>query len=262
MQILILGMHRSGTSATARLINMMGAYFAPDKLALPTDASNPKGFWERQDVMRLNNKLLHQQQCLWNRIPHWSQQQAENPPPELQHDITSLVASLDQHQPWFLKDPRFCLTLPSWLPALQNPVAVMVYRHPLEIAVSLHKRDNIPLTYSIALWEHYAVHLLNTTRNLPCIYLSHAHLLRDPIATCKQLYADLTAKGITGLTCPSDDAITQFVDPSLYRAKPTAGLPVLSEAQQRLATMLQGTQCSDSELLVSEPSRIMMEKKE
>ena len=59
MQIIVLGMHRSGTSATARLINMMGAYFGPENISLHKTDDNPKGFWERRDVMRINASLIH-----------------------------------------------------------------------------------------------------------------------------------------------------------------------------------------------------------
>jgi hypothetical protein len=51
MQILVLGMHRSGTSMVARLLNMMGAYFAPEGVEMPAHPEKPKGFWERQDVL-------------------------------------------------------------------------------------------------------------------------------------------------------------------------------------------------------------------
>ena len=59
MQILILGMHRSGTSVVARLLNMMGAYFAPEGVSNGANEENPKGFWERQDVRALNDLVLH-----------------------------------------------------------------------------------------------------------------------------------------------------------------------------------------------------------
>ena len=44
MQIIVLGMHRSGTSIVARLLNMMGAYFAPEGAAMPPTLDNPKGY--------------------------------------------------------------------------------------------------------------------------------------------------------------------------------------------------------------------------
>jgi hypothetical protein len=67
MQILVLGMHRSGTSMVARLLNMMGTYFAPEGVEMPAHPENPKGFWERQDVL-LCIRLLRSANCEWYRI--------------------------------------------------------------------------------------------------------------------------------------------------------------------------------------------------
>ena len=67
MQILVLGMHRSGTSMVARLLNMMGAYFAPEGVEMPAYPENPKGFWERQGVL-LCIRLLRSANCEWYRI--------------------------------------------------------------------------------------------------------------------------------------------------------------------------------------------------
>jgi hypothetical protein len=67
MQILVLGMHRSGTSMVACLLNMMDAYFAPEGVEMPAHPENPKGFWERQGVL-LCIRLLRSTNCEWHRI--------------------------------------------------------------------------------------------------------------------------------------------------------------------------------------------------
>jgi len=59
MQILIFGMHRSGTSMVVRLINMMGVYFAREGISTGSNEENPKGCWERRRVRALNAKLPH-----------------------------------------------------------------------------------------------------------------------------------------------------------------------------------------------------------
>ena len=58
MQIIVLGMHRAGTSAVTRLINLMGAYLGPEEQLLPATPDNPKGYWERIDVLQLHEWLL------------------------------------------------------------------------------------------------------------------------------------------------------------------------------------------------------------
>lgn len=66
MQIIVLGMHRAGTSAITRLINLMGAYLAPEDQFLPATPDNPKGYWERIDVLQLHEFVLDQMGADWH----------------------------------------------------------------------------------------------------------------------------------------------------------------------------------------------------
>ena len=68
MQLIILGMHRSGTSVLARLLNMMGAYFGPEGIGTDANDENPKGFWERRDVRSVNDFVLHSVNCDWHKV--------------------------------------------------------------------------------------------------------------------------------------------------------------------------------------------------
>ena len=72
MQILVVGMHRSGTSAVARLLNMMGAYFGPEDVDIGAGEENPKGFWERREVRKLCDDLLHSAGADWHLCSRWS----------------------------------------------------------------------------------------------------------------------------------------------------------------------------------------------
>jgi len=58
MQLIILGMHRSGTSMQTRLLNLAGAYFGPEGSSTGANDENPKGFWERVEARRLNDAVL------------------------------------------------------------------------------------------------------------------------------------------------------------------------------------------------------------
>jgi hypothetical protein len=68
MQLIVLGMHRTGTSVIARLLNMIGVYFGPEGMNTGANLENPKGFWERKDIRNANDKLLHTNNLDWNRI--------------------------------------------------------------------------------------------------------------------------------------------------------------------------------------------------
>ena len=72
MQIFVLGMDGSGTSMLARLLNMMGVYFAPEHACTGSDQENSKGFWERRDVRQANDRLLQANRADWDRVGSFS----------------------------------------------------------------------------------------------------------------------------------------------------------------------------------------------
>lgn len=220
MHILVLGTHRSGTSAVTRLINMMGAYVGPEDLSIGASEENPRGFWERKDVIAANDALLAAMGCSWHDITLWD---ADTLPDTAQsafhNDMQTILDEMTPHAPWVMKDPRLCLTFPTLLPLLDTPICVIVHRDPLEIAMSLNTRNNLPIATGLALWESYMVYALNASRDLPCIYISHTDVLEDPIATTRTLHNQLQHHGCESLTFPEDTAINEFISPSLHREK-------------------------------------------
>ncbi len=218
MQIIVLGMHRSGTSMVARLLNMMGAYFATEEIAMPPTAANPKGYWEREDIRQLNDRIFSLLGMSWDNIIDFKsdlltaaiQQQLEEP-------ASKIIFSLESHRPWMAKDPRFCLLFSLWQPLLEVPIGVYVYRNPIQVAQSLKKREGFPLTLGIALWEKYNLCGLANGVNLPKILISHAELIRDPVGTVKKFYQDLLDCDVRGLRLPADKEIQAFIDAKLFR---------------------------------------------
>lgn len=220
MQIMVLGMHRSGTSAVARLLNMMGAYFAPEGQGLPPSKTNPKGYWERHDVVNLNNQVLGGLGIGWDTISNYDSSQIT---PEISAQFSSraqeIVLGLDAHRPWMMKDPRLNLLLPLWLPLLELPVCVYVYRSPIQVAQSLAARENFSIHLGLALWEKYNLIALADSAHLPRILVSYEELMSNPLGTVKYLYDSLQNLEIQGLRLPHDKEVTAFVDANLFHAK-------------------------------------------
>jgi len=220
MQILILGMHRSGTSVVARLLNMMGAYFAPEGVSNGANEENPKGFWERQDVRALNDLVLHSAGADWHRLSSFSLDRIpEATLAEFKKNAAEIILAMDAYRPWFLKEPRFCLLAPLWLELLEFPLCLIVYRSPLEVARSLEIRNHLSPRFGLALWERYNTAALETTRSRRRIQINHADLMAEPVAAVRSLEKSLQLLGVRGLRPPSDDEIRAFIDPALYRAK-------------------------------------------
>ncbi|MCB0487326.1 MAG: glycosyltransferase [Cyclobacteriaceae bacterium] len=234
MQIVVLGMHRSGTSVVSRILNLMGIYFGAEGSSTSANDENPKGFWERQDVRNLNDYILQSNGLDWYKISEYSLEKFSS---ESIHEFESkakkLILSLDAHRPWFIKEPRLCLTLPFWLKLLEVPVCVFVYRNPQEIAASLEKRNGFPLHFGIDLWERYTYSLLRASENLPLIFVNYNNLLQNPKEEIDALFQKLSSAGISPLRKISDKELNAFIDSNLYRNRST-GLSLLRPNQLML----------------------------
>jgi hypothetical protein len=258
MQIIVLGMHRSGTSAVTRLINMMGAWFGPEGMSLGANEHNAKGFWERRDFVQLNQQILAARRCTGLDVRNWPA--GDRPPldPALAQKMRFSALELDAHRPWVLKDPRFCITLPDWRDLLEVPLAVIVARDPLEVARSLEQRDGFPTEFGIALWEYYAVHTLRNAASLPRVFVPHEAVLASPVSATRALLDGLKANDVKRLELPSDREILAFIEPRLYRARAREASVSLTEPQQRLNAMLRAEVPFDPAIEVSANSRDVM----
>lgn len=223
MQVIVLGMHRSGTSTVTRLINMMGAHVGSAEELIGSNHENPKGFWERRDVIDANEALLAEAGCNWYTLGQWHHNDCETPAhfasQALQAQCQNVVNELNFYHHWVMKDPRLCHTLPFWLPLLKNPVLIIVYRYPLEIAQSLKKRNDFMFQHSLAIQEYATVGMLNAARKLPHFFVRYSELMEDPIYVTRRIYDFLFMRGGALLELPKDEDVVSFVEPSLYRSK-------------------------------------------
>ncbi len=156
--LLVVGMHRSGTSAMTGAMAALG-FNTPhtDDLAVWVE-SNPE-HWESRSMVRVDDQLLRRMGGSWEappvREPGWEFYPSviERPDPDA---VTVAAAAYPSEGPIVWKDPRVCLLLPYWLRILPRPVAaLLVWRDPLPVARSLVRRDNMHMADGIALWERY-----------------------------------------------------------------------------------------------------------
>src|SRR5579863_8666226 len=107
MGVLVLGMHRSGTSALAGALQSMGYDVGPDDDVMPADLGNPEGYFELLSVVRANDDLLAHFGGRWDSPPvlnpDWTNDEA----------ATAFVAAgrvmveeLFENDHYLLKDPR------------------------------------------------------------------------------------------------------------------------------------------------------------
>jgi hypothetical protein len=155
--VVVLGMHRSGTSAVAGFLARAGFYAGEDGELLAPAEDNPKGFFERTDVNELNDRILSELGGSWDRPPR--RRSVAEKAPAWSDRVASVLDRLGEGAggaPLLLKDPRISLLLPLWLPSLEGRFAfVLVDRGPLDTAWSVRRRDGRPLYVALALWQLY-----------------------------------------------------------------------------------------------------------
>lgn len=239
-RIVVFGMHRSGTSCVGELLVAMGAYFGPQGTANGGSAENPHGLFERRDLRRVCHFLLQQARAEWWTVSRFAPDRVSAEAcAEADEMLAAILADLDGHRPWFIKEPRLCLLLPILRERLGKVVTVYVWRDPLEVAESLRRRDGFPIGFGIALWEHYVRSAFAACT--PDIIVSYNRLLADPTGTTQRLVEDLTALGTVGLCIPGPAQLARTVDPALRRSHlgNEGTEAVLTTAQRQLLTALQ-----------------------
>lgn len=180
---LVLGMHRSGTSATAQLLALAGAEL-PDNV-MPGDEHNAKGYFEPWKIAIFNDQRLRAGGSAWDdpfNLPY----QPLEPDAEAQwkaRAVDLFRAEYGEAIHPLLKDPRVSVLLPFWRGVLEEvgmPIrAVIPVRHPLAVAGSLSRRDAFPVEKSVLLWTIYMLASEAQTRDAPRAFVSYDQLLAD-----------------------------------------------------------------------------------
>ena len=186
--ILVLGMHRSGTSAATRVLNLLGAGLGA-RMMPPMPGSNEKGFWENLDAVDIDDRLLTGIGRSWHDVRAMPEGWMESVAATDAHAaITRLVRTDLATSPlWAVKDPRMCRLAPLWLRALADcgvrPNVLFVVRHPLEVAASLEARDGWSRARSLLLWTQHIIEAEQATRGCPRVMVTFDQILGDWAAT-------------------------------------------------------------------------------
>ncbi|MBS0570186.1 MAG: sulfotransferase, partial [Proteobacteria bacterium] len=253
--VFVLGMHRSGTSALARVLGLMGADVGQAEELLPAHpVDNPKGYWERAEVNEINDALLAASGHKWNQVSGFdpSTIDAEAAQAATQR-IGNLATRLNSGgKPWIIKDPRLCLLLPQWLAASKGAACVVAVRDPREIAASLtaSARGTFTSGFVLALWEKYLHTLLMGLAGRRAVFVSYADLLDQPASQCRRLLAALRNEGVEGLRPPNETELSAFLDPNL-RHNTVLSHVRLSADQANLAGWLDSQASANGTITVS-----------
>lgn len=181
--LVVLGPHRSGTSALAGFLAKLGGDLP--KSLLPPTAANAKGYFESQKVMQFNDRLLADLGSRWDDIRSLDPRLLGKRLDNYFHEAVQILKDefQDARLP-ILKDPRICRLVTFWRDACQKtghaPVFIHTHRNPLETALSLEKRDALPIELGLLVWQRHVMDAEAATRSEKRVFTTYESLLSNP----------------------------------------------------------------------------------
>ena len=174
-------MHRSGTSVLTRILNVLGVHLGPAEQLLGPSDSNPKGHWEHEEFIKINDEILSRFGGAWNRVPEFSEgwESARELDDLVQLARKTLLEDFSGVDLWGWKDPRTCLTLPFWQRLIGPMKYVLSFRNPTDVASSLHRRDGSSIEQGVSLWLAHCQRILAQTQNESRLLVFYEDLLDD-----------------------------------------------------------------------------------
>ena len=148
--VIVLGMHRSGTSMVAGVLSKLGVNMG--QTLVGKSWSNPLGHFEDRDFVELNNRILEAAGGSWSAPP--TEGAIRDQERSFTEDIKDIIGKKESNI-WGWKDPRTCLTIALYLPYLTNPYFIVCHRNYHAIAESLRRRNGMKIEKGVKLAEIY-----------------------------------------------------------------------------------------------------------
>jgi hypothetical protein len=216
----VVGMHRSGTSTVARGLQALSVYLGENFFEFAPD--NPTGYWEDKSIVGISQRVLEELQVAWDNTSLIARERFHH------HRIRLLKLKAARYfnetfaavPLWGFKDPRTIRLLPFWLGALADAgisdAYVVAIRHPMSVAASLFRRQEIPLDKANLLWLLHNVPFLSDLREKPFVVVDYDLLAQNPHGELARIAQRLELPASNGANRREVDRfVTEFLDESL-----------------------------------------------
>ena len=248
--IVVLGMHRSGTSVITSGLQVMGVDLG-DNLMPASEGNNSRGFWEDIDINRLNIEMLHFLKIDWHFLTPIQPSDVDTLCKNgyLQRAQQLLQDKIAAIERFGFKDPRIVKLLPFWKEVFAHSQIrvdyVLVIRHPLSVCSSLAKRDGFDFEKSHLLWLEHVIGSLVGTQGENRVLVDYDLFMQTPEAEltriAKQLRLAIDAAELQRFQ-------QEFLDPdlqhSLYQlddlARESTSPPLVQEVYSGLLEIAAG----------------------
>ncbi|MDH3403498.1 MAG: hypothetical protein OES32_00930 [Acidobacteriota bacterium] len=222
--LIVVGMHRSGTSALAGALHRLGVDFGANLVAAQHD--NVRGYYEHRRILALHDRLLTACGSSWDDpAPRdWEAAAGRDRAELFRGELRSILEEeFGTSELWGVKDPRLSRLLPLWLPVLEavgaTPHVLVASRAVVEIASSLARRNGFSREKSARLWSLHVLEAERASRHLPRAFVDFEGLLGDPTAALTRAGRQL------GVRWPREPAaagaaLAEFLDSGLRHQSP------------------------------------------
>ena len=205
--VIVLGMHRSGTSVFTGILNKMGLPLG-ENLMKPTK-DNPKGYFENMDFYHFNEMILRECNSSWYNVSNLTEEKILKE--EYKNILKSILKKYSNHTIFGVKDPRICVLLPLYEKVCEELGIeigyVLITRDKESIINSINKRDG----YS----KEIVSNLIDSYLKLPLqkdtkLRLSYEDIIDNPEGTVENILKSLPY-------LENNNEVYDFIDKNLKR---------------------------------------------
>ena len=255
--VIVLGMHRSGTSAFTGTLKIAG--FDLGKDIMQANEYNVRGYFENNRIVELNDRILGCFNASWDSMfflpEKWEEDERLM---QSKHDAIEIINSeFNRKNNIAIKDPRMGILLPFWKSVFETlqikPNYCIILRSPIEISLSLENRDQFSIQKSHILWTNYLMSIELSTRAEKRVFIDFPEFLKFPVETLKKHSGYLNLKDSFPIP-EMETEIEEFVSPKLRHhnsssQKTSDKIPAMVNEYFRLITQLAKNEISDEAVL-------------
>jgi hypothetical protein len=205
--VIVLGMHRSGTSVFTGILNKMGLPLG-ENLMKPTK-DNPKGYFENMDFYHFNEMVLRECNSSWYDVSNLTEEKILKE--EYKNILKSIIKKYNNYDIFGVKDPRICVLLPLYEKVCGELGIkieyVLITRDKESIINSINKRDGYSKEIVSKLIDSY---LTIPFEKKTTLKLSYEDIIDNPNTTIKIILDSLPY-------LQNNDDVYNFIDKNLKR---------------------------------------------
>jgi hypothetical protein len=243
--VCVLTPPRSGSSLTTRVLHILGVYLGGDDVLAKPSKDNPKGYWEHESIIEINEAILSRYGFSYSRAgADWTHQPCFPDGWETDPGLDDIKAraigiirrDMVHHRVWGWKDPRTCFTLPFWQSILPQMHYVICIRNPLDVASSQERFLDCSYERGLYLWLLYLKFALQFTSGEKRVLINVESWMDESQDTLGGL------AGFLGCAQLADDvdvreAVEMLVDKGLWHHRTSSGSASMTLAvHERLRT--------------------------